>query len=740
MSSTAELVKRQRRATTFTLAHPEYADKHVGGVNVVEVDGHGRGDGHTVFTGGRDGTVRSWDLSSGMPRCARTFEGHAAWVNDVKRIDGAHLASASSDRSVKLWNTSQGTLSATLYGHMDYVMALARGADAGANALASGGLNKELFVWDIERGIATNASPSMTLYANTYATPLSGSKDSIYALDVSADGNVLVSGGTELALRVWDTRTKMKEGKLKGHTDTVRAIVVDADGKKCVTASSDRTIRVWDIGQQRCVQTFAGMHAGSIWAVDVNREFTRVYSSGVDRRLCVTSLTTSRSTLLCLESAAVLNITLDDTHRRGTSDGDIWTATASRSIKRWPANAPDDVAYSGSDATSTSARHTTIPTMTGSVSRQPGTWFDVGSPGVMSLGTPRKFDTWGDADPATPGSIAIGTGALSLAARTNAAASSSSSKAESASALAPLNEIVGASPVERYAVLRDKRRVMAQNSVGAITIVDVCTGKTIETLDGMENSSDFDALLEDQSINPLAAMPSWFTCDARSGSLAITLAPSSAFSAEAYANDLGIADAPDDERRNLGLEVIKTLLASWVSKYAPEKKSSASAFAPFPTSLEFDADYGRVSVNVDALRGTEQEREFLPKWIVDHALGVAPPPESPKLSFELKPVAGASTPQISNASVSAPKILGVRKIKEYVKEKLIAAAAASNDDDKNDKNDDKDGRYANLKLECAGVALDDGFTLAYIHAFVWKKGAPLLIDYRDVDDDVDVDS
>jgi len=722
MSSAAELVKRQRRATTFTLAHPEYADKHVGGVNAVEVDGKAR-DGYTVFTGGRDGTVRSWDLSSGAPRCARTLEGHASWVNDVKRIDSAHLASASSDKSVRLWDTSRGTLRATLYGHTDYVMALARGADDSAHALASGGLNKELFLWDIERGIATNVSPSsMTLYANTYATPLSGSKDSIYALDVSADGNVLVSGGTELALRVWDARTRTKEGKLKGHTDTVRAIVVDASGRKCVTASSDRTIRVWDIGQQRCVQTFAGMHSGSIWALDVDREFSRVYSSGVDRRICVTNLTNRRSTLLCMESAAVLNIKLDDTHRSATSDGDIWTATASRSIKRWPASAPDDVfsvdGSGGDTAMPTTARHAAV--MMGSVSRHPGTWFDVGSPGVMSIGTPRKFDTWGDAAAATPGSIAIGTGALSLAAKTP----SSPSKIEAAaSALAPLNEIVGASPVERHAVLRDKRRVMTQNSVGAISIVDVCTGKTIETFDGMKQSSesDFDALLADETINPLSATPSWFTCDSRSGSLAITLAPSSAFSAEAYASDLGIANAASDERRNLGLEVIKTLLASWVSKYAPEKTSSvsSSAFAPFPTSLEFDGDYGRVSVDVDALRGTEEEREFLPKWIVDHALGVAPPPESPKLSFELKPMAGTSTPPISNASVSAPKILGVRKIKEYVKEKL-----------------DADGKKsANIELECAGVGLDDAYTLAYINVHVWKKGAPIIVEYRDVDDD-----
>ena len=128
-----------------------------------------------------------------------------------------------------------------------------------------------------------------------------------------------------------------KEGKLKGHTDNVRAIVVDTDGKKCVTASSDRTIRVWDIGEQRCVQTFAGMHTGSIWALACNRDFTRVYSGGIDARICVTSLRDRKSSLVANESAAILKLRLDESTRASgfaahSSDGDLWTATASRSV------------------------------------------------------------------------------------------------------------------------------------------------------------------------------------------------------------------------------------------------------------------------------------------------------------------------------------------------------------------------------------------------------------------------
>ena len=124
--NTAALVKRQRRPVTYSLPQPEYANKHVGGVNAVDLGGEGS---DSIFTGGRDGTVRMWYLSAGMPACARRFEGHGGWVNDVARVSSTHLASASSDHTVRLWDISEGSMSSScavaLQGHTDYVMALA---------------------------------------------------------------------------------------------------------------------------------------------------------------------------------------------------------------------------------------------------------------------------------------------------------------------------------------------------------------------------------------------------------------------------------------------------------------------------------------------------------------------------------------------------------------------------------------------------------------------------------------
>lgn len=57
-----------------------------------------------------------------------------------------------------------------------------------------------------------------------------GHKDSIYSLSMNPTGTLLVSGGTENFIRMWDPRACTKTGKLKGHSENVKALVLSPDG------------------------------------------------------------------------------------------------------------------------------------------------------------------------------------------------------------------------------------------------------------------------------------------------------------------------------------------------------------------------------------------------------------------------------------------------------------------------------------------------------------------------------
>ena len=91
--------------------------------------------------------------------------------------------------------------------------------------MASAGLDKAIFLWDV------NTLTALTASNNTVTTSsLNGNKDSIYSLAMNPSGTVIVSGSTERVLRVWDPRTCAKMMKLKGHADNVKALILNKDG------------------------------------------------------------------------------------------------------------------------------------------------------------------------------------------------------------------------------------------------------------------------------------------------------------------------------------------------------------------------------------------------------------------------------------------------------------------------------------------------------------------------------
>jgi uncharacterized protein (TIGR03067 family) len=62
----------------------------------------------------------------------------------------------------------------------------------------------------------------------------------------SPDGKLLVSGGEDKVVRVWDAASGKERRALHGHRDTVYAVAFSPDGKRLASGSRDTAIRVWD--------------------------------------------------------------------------------------------------------------------------------------------------------------------------------------------------------------------------------------------------------------------------------------------------------------------------------------------------------------------------------------------------------------------------------------------------------------------------------------------------------------
>ncbi|SJX65915.1 uncharacterized protein SRS1_16468 [Sporisorium reilianum f. sp. reilianum] len=287
-------------------------------------------------------------------RFRQCVQSHTDWINDIILCNqNQTLISASSDRTVKVWNPHdpQHSLSPHVLGtHKDYVKALAHASESGY--VASGGFDKCIKLWDIREA---RAAPMLELDDKAVKT-------SVYALSVNPSGSVIALGSPEQHVKVWDPRSGKKCAELGGHTDNVRAVLVSEDGRFLLSGSADSTVRLWSLGEQRCLHTFTH-HDDSVWSLFSDHPTLDVFYSGdrqgyvckVDWERCA-EVSEGECVVLCQERDPSLDeagMEQDDEmayhppdlHRRDAKcgiqkivaldDTYFWTATGQTSVNRW---------------------------------------------------------------------------------------------------------------------------------------------------------------------------------------------------------------------------------------------------------------------------------------------------------------------------------------------------------------------------------------------------------------------
>eukprot|EP00966_Prymnesium_polylepis_P139541 3224534-Prymnesium_polylepis.1 len=240
--TTSPAMPEPKTIVTAVLNDPQAAAGHRYGVNALASSSPNAAGGATLFSAGRDGTVRCWETTAKDATSVGSMDDHTNWVNDVACLHDGLLASCSSDCTVKLWAAPQpgqpmGECE-TLRQHTDYVKALAYCGDR--RLLATAGCDCAILLWDVQQ---------RTLAA---ASGRDGHSDSIYCVAANGAGTLIASGSVDTDVRVWDSRSPESELLLRGHEDVVRSVLLTPDGSRLISCGSDRTVRVWHLGEQRC--------------------------------------------------------------------------------------------------------------------------------------------------------------------------------------------------------------------------------------------------------------------------------------------------------------------------------------------------------------------------------------------------------------------------------------------------------------------------------------------------------
>ncbi|MFO0891592.1 MAG: serine/threonine-protein kinase [Isosphaeraceae bacterium] len=147
-------------------------------------------------------------------------------------IPTAHLVSAGTDRTIRVWDINSGAVVHRLDGHDDTVYALAISPDG--RLLASGSTDRTVRIWRLADGRLLHV--------------LEGHVNWVQSLAFHPDGSRLASAGGDRTIRIWDPIEGRDVLTLQGHRDRVHGLAFSPDGTSLASAAADGEVRVWESG------------------------------------------------------------------------------------------------------------------------------------------------------------------------------------------------------------------------------------------------------------------------------------------------------------------------------------------------------------------------------------------------------------------------------------------------------------------------------------------------------------
>ena len=202
-------------------------DAHPQGVTAIT----GTSNSTCVISGGGEGMVRVWRIGAVSQSMVASMKEHKSAVNCIAmRSNDEECASASSDGSCIIWDLKRFKRNTAMFAST-FFKAICY--DQHESQLVTTGTDRKITYWDAYDGQAIRViDGSLT--------------DAMNTLDISPEGNVLVSGGSDKLVKIWGYDEGLCYYDGRGHSGAVTKVKIAPDKSNIISVGSEGAIFIWD--------------------------------------------------------------------------------------------------------------------------------------------------------------------------------------------------------------------------------------------------------------------------------------------------------------------------------------------------------------------------------------------------------------------------------------------------------------------------------------------------------------
>jgi WD40 repeat protein len=164
----------------------------------------------------------------------------------------------SEDNEFGLYSIKTGKLKQLFKGHTDEILCLA--FNSTGDKVASGSSDRNIKIWDTNEAFETQN--------------LSGHKGEITCLAFSPAKNILVSGSSDNTIKFWNSETGDLIKSLDEHTGRINYVSFNRTGNLLLSSSDDGSMKLWDAEKKELLATVYCLKSSGDWvAVSPNGKF-----------------------------------------------------------------------------------------------------------------------------------------------------------------------------------------------------------------------------------------------------------------------------------------------------------------------------------------------------------------------------------------------------------------------------------------------------------------------------------